>query len=79
VDIRVAEGRREETSEEKEEFKNTSQRRVLVPTSPKTRNQPGGYNTRLRMVNQDTTLRLPLFNGMGKDDAKNNWFTCEAI
>jgi hypothetical protein len=31
------------------------------------------------MVNQDLTLRLPTFHGMGRDDAKQNWFTCEAI
>jgi hypothetical protein len=31
------------------------------------------------MVNQDTTLRLPMFHGMGKDDAEKHWFMCEAI
>jgi hypothetical protein len=41
--------------------------------------QSGGHNPRLRMVNQDTTLRLPMFHGMGKDDAEKHWFMCEAI
>jgi hypothetical protein len=31
------------------------------------------------MANQDSTLIFPLFHGMGKDDAKKNWFTCQAI
>jgi hypothetical protein len=31
------------------------------------------------MVNQGTTLRLPISHGMGKDDAEQHWFTCEAI
>jgi hypothetical protein len=31
------------------------------------------------MVNQDSTLRLPTFHGMGRDDAEQHWFTCEAI
>jgi hypothetical protein len=31
------------------------------------------------MVNQDSTLRLPMFHGMGRDDAEQHWFTCEAI
>jgi hypothetical protein len=33
----------------------------------------------LRMENQDTTLRLHVFHGMGKDDVEKHWFTCEAI
>jgi len=31
------------------------------------------------MENEDTTLTLPMFHGMGKDDAKQHWFTFEAI
>jgi hypothetical protein len=31
------------------------------------------------MVNQDTTLRLPMFHGTSKDDAKQHWFTCEDL
>jgi hypothetical protein len=31
------------------------------------------------MENQDSTLRLPMFHGMGKDDVEQHWFTCEAI
>jgi hypothetical protein len=39
----------------------------------------GGHSLRLRMVNQDSTLRLPVFHGMGRDDAEQHWFTCEVI
>jgi hypothetical protein len=31
------------------------------------------------MVNQDSTLRLPMFHEMGKDDVEQHWFMCEAI
>jgi hypothetical protein len=31
------------------------------------------------MVNQDSTLSLPMFHGMGKYDAEQHWFMCEAI
>jgi hypothetical protein len=31
------------------------------------------------MVNQDNTLRLPVFHGMGKDDVEQHWFTSEEI
>jgi hypothetical protein len=31
------------------------------------------------MENKDNILRFPVFHGMGRDDAKQNWFTCEAI
>jgi hypothetical protein len=34
---------------------------------------------RVRMVNQDNTLRLPVFHIMIKDDAEHHWFTYEAI
>jgi hypothetical protein len=44
----------------KEEFS------VSVSVSPTTSSQLGGHITRLSMVNQDTTLRLPMFHGMGK-------------
>ena len=31
------------------------------------------------MENQDSTLRVPMFHGMGKDDAEQHQITCEAI
>jgi hypothetical protein len=31
------------------------------------------------MVNQDSTLRFPMFHEMGRDDAEQHWFTCEEI
>jgi hypothetical protein len=31
------------------------------------------------MTNQDTKPRLPMFHGMGNDDAKKHWFMCEDI
>jgi hypothetical protein len=76
---RVSRIRREETSEEEDEFNNTSQRRVSIPTSPTTSNHLGGYETRLRRENQDKKVRLPMFHGTGKDDANKHWFTCEDI
>jgi len=31
------------------------------------------------MENEDTTLRLPMFHGMDKDNVDQHWFTCKAI
>jgi hypothetical protein len=31
------------------------------------------------MVNEDSTLRLPAFHGMERDDVEQDWFTCEDI
>jgi hypothetical protein len=31
------------------------------------------------MENQDNTLRLHVFHGMGRDDVEHNCFTCEGI
>jgi hypothetical protein len=33
----------------------------------------------LKMANQDSNLRLPVFHRIGKDDAEKHWFTCESI
>jgi len=57
-------------SEEEDEVKNTLWGRVSVPISPTTSNHSRGHNTILRMMNQDTTLRLPVFHGTGKDDVE---------
>jgi hypothetical protein len=35
--------------------------------------------SRSNMANQDSTLKLVAFYVMGRDDAKQHWFTCEAI
>jgi hypothetical protein len=61
-------------SEEEVKVSDTSQGRVLASLSPRTSSQLGGHNTRLRMVNKDTTLRLPIFHGTGKDDAEQHFF-----
>jgi hypothetical protein len=58
------------TSEEEDEVSATSPRRVSVPRSQIPNNQFEGNSSRLRMENQDSTLRLPVFHGMGRDDAK---------
>jgi hypothetical protein len=31
------------------------------------------------MMNQDSTMMLPMFHGMGRDDVEQYWFTCEEI
>jgi hypothetical protein len=79
VEERVGEERREATSEEEDKVSATSPRRVSVPRSQTPNSQFRGNSSRLRMVNQDSTLRLPMFHGMGRDDAEKHWFTCEVI
>jgi hypothetical protein len=66
---RVGGDRRKETSGEEGEVSATSPRSVSVLRTPTTNSQIRGINSRLRMVNQDSTLRLPMSHGMGKDDA----------
>jgi hypothetical protein len=48
--------------------------RNLTPNS-----QSGGSSSHLKMVNQDSTLRLHVFNAIGRDNVEQHWFTCEAI
>jgi hypothetical protein len=71
----------EDTSEEEVEVNNTLRGRVLISVSISqiASGQSGGHSTRSSMVNQDTTLRLHVFHGTGRDDAEQHWFTCEAI
>jgi hypothetical protein len=76
---RVEGDRREEMSEEEGEVSATSPRRVSVLRILTPNSQIGGISLRLRMVNQDSTLRLPMFHGMGRDDAEQHWFMCEVI
>jgi hypothetical protein len=66
-------------SEEEVKVSNTSQGRASITVSLTTSSQLGGHNARLKMVNQDTTPRLPVFHETSKDDAQQHWFTCEAI
>jgi hypothetical protein len=46
---------------------------------PSHRNKKGETSSSSKMGNQDSTLRLPVFHGMGRDDVEQHWFTCEAI
>jgi hypothetical protein len=64
--------------EEKLEVNNTSQGGTSVSTTTSS-SQSRRQGVRTSMVNQDSTLRLPTFHGMGRDDAEQHWFTCEAI
>jgi hypothetical protein len=79
VGERGEEDRREETSEEEGKVNATLPRRVSIVRSLTTNSQVKGFCLRVTMVNQDSTLRLPVFHGMGKDDAEQHWFMCEAI
>jgi hypothetical protein len=49
------------------EVNDTSQERSLVPAIISS-SRPGRPNSRLSMANHDSTLMLPAFHGMGKDD-----------
>jgi hypothetical protein len=78
VEIGVEEERKGEyTSEEDVKVNNNSQGILLVSISPIASDQLGGHSTRSSMENQDTTIRLPMFHGMGRDDVEKHWFTCE--
>jgi hypothetical protein len=66
-------------SEEEGEASATSPRRLLVARILTINNQSSGVGLRVTMVNQDNTLRIPMFLGMGKDDVEQHWFTCKAI
>ena len=35
--------------------------------------------TRMGTTREDTTQKLPVFYGTGRDDAEQHWFTCEAV
>jgi hypothetical protein len=63
VEARVGEDRREETSEEEDEVNNTLQGKISVPRYPTPSIQSGQHSVRVRMVNQDMTMRL--FFSMG--------------
>jgi hypothetical protein len=69
----------EYTIEEEGEVNATSPRRVWILRTLTPNSQIGVVSLSMWMVNQDSTLRLPMFHGMGKDDVEQHWFTCEAI
>jgi hypothetical protein len=71
--------RRKEMSEEKGEVCATSPIIVLVVSILTTNNQIKEVGLRVTMANQDTTLRLPMFHGIGMDDKEQHWFTCKEI
>jgi hypothetical protein len=77
-EIGVEEERSEETSEEEGEVSNTLPQAIVVWKNQAPNSKRSGTSCSLRMVNQDSTLRLPVFDGMGKDGAEQHWFTCEA-
>jgi hypothetical protein len=56
-------------SEEEGEVSVTSPRRVPVLRSLTPNNQIRRFSSRLTMENHDSTLRLPVFHGTGKDDS----------
>jgi hypothetical protein len=60
------------------EVNNTSQGGTSVSTLASSI-QSRIKGVRVSMVNQDSTQRLPAFHGMGRDNAKQKWFTCESI
>jgi hypothetical protein len=66
-------------SEEEGKSSVTSHRRVSLARSLITNNQSSGVGQRVMMVNHERTLRLPVFQRMGKDDTKKHWLKCEEI
>jgi hypothetical protein len=77
VEERLEEREGEDKREEEIEFNDTLEGRASIST--KTSSQSIRHSSKASMVNQDSTLRLPTFHGMGRDNEKQHWFTCEAI
>jgi hypothetical protein len=65
----------EKTIEEEGEVSATSPKRVTVLRTLTPSSRIGGVSLRLKMVNQDSTLRLPMFHGKGKYGVDQHWFT----
>jgi hypothetical protein len=82
-DIGVKERREEErsddTSEEEGEVSNTLPQKIVVWKIPTNNSQRRGTSSSSKIENHDSTLMLPVFHGMGKDDVEKHWFTCESI
>jgi hypothetical protein len=79
VEEREEEERSDDTSEGEGEVNNTLPQAIVVWKDPDNSSQKSGTNLGPKMANQDSTLRFPMFHGMGKDDVEQHWFTCEAI
>jgi len=65
-------------SEGETKFNNNSQGGMPISTKTSS-SQSGTQGFRSRMTNRESTLRLPTFHGMGRDDIEQHWFTCEDI
>jgi hypothetical protein len=65
--------------EQEDEVNATSLVTISTLIFPTPSSQVGGHSLRLKMENQDSTLRLPMFHLMGINDVEKNWFTCESI
>jgi hypothetical protein len=59
-------------SGEEGEFNTTLPQEVLVLRNQYSSSQRGGSRSSLRMENQDSTLRIPMFHGMGKDNERKH-------
>jgi hypothetical protein len=70
VGERVGEEIREVMNEEEDEVSTTSLVRVSILKSPTPNSQVGGQSFILKMENHDSTLRLPIFHGTGRDDVE---------
>jgi len=71
----------EDTSELETKVSKTLQERLLAPIIPN-RNQSRISSSISNMATQtrdDSTFRLFVFHGIGRDDAEQHWFTCEVI
>jgi hypothetical protein len=72
VEEREEEVRSEETSEEEGEVNNTLPQEIVVWKIQAPNSQRSRTSSILNMENQDNTLRLILFHGIGKDDAERH-------
>jgi hypothetical protein len=66
----------EEMSEEEGEVNNTLSGGIVVWKNRTSSSKRRGTSSSLKLVNQDNTVRLPLFPKMGKGDIEKHWFTC---
>ena len=66
-------------NEEEVEVSETFPQKIVVWKLPAPNNQRSETRSIFKMQNKDNTLRLRVFHGTGKDDAKKNWFTYEEM
>jgi hypothetical protein len=69
VEERLEEREGEDKREEEIKFNDTLEGRASIST--KTSSQSRRHISKASMVNQDSTLRLPTFHGMGRDNEKH--------